>query len=225
VLGIAISDVDADDAGAAGLKTIEGVKVGGFTPSDGTSPAQKAGLEAGDIIVGADSKPVDRVSTLQRIVRNHQPGQTVALDIMRFGTKKTYDVKLTEAPTDEQVAQRDNDSDQSSEGITVEKLGISGEPISPEVAASSRIPDQYRGLRVTDVAGSGPAHLKLYPNDIIVAVLLPEPRVDIHKIADLQNALARSKNGDFVSLLVYRAGQAQGTTAVVNLRIGGDGHE
>ena len=104
VLGIAISEVDPDDAGAAGLKTIEGVKVSGFSPSDGTSPAEKAGLEAGDIIVGADGKPVDRVSTLQRIVRMHQPGQTIALDVVRFGTRKTFSVKLSEAPSEEQIA-------------------------------------------------------------------------------------------------------------------------
>jgi serine protease Do len=226
VLGIAITDVDPDDAGAAGLKTIEGVKVGGFTPSDGTSPAEKAGLEAGDIIVGADGKPVDRVSTLQRIVRTHQPGQSIALDIVRFGTRKSFTIKLSEAPSEEQIAQRDAGSDEPSEGISIEKLGISGEPVSTEMAAQAKIPDQYRGLHVTDVAGSGPAHNKLAPNDIIVAVLFPEPRTEVHKIADLQNALARSKTGDFVSLLVYKVLPGQsGVTTVVSLRIGGDGRD
>jgi serine protease Do len=226
VLGIAISDVEPDDAGAAGLKTIEGVKVNGFTPSDGSSPASKAGLEAGDVIVSADSKPVDRVSTLQRIVRMHQPGQTVALDVMRFGTRKSFSVKLTEAPGEEQIAQRDADSDHSAEGVSTEKLGISVEPVSSEMATEAKIPEQYRGLHVTDVAGSGPAHNKLAPNDVIVAVLYPEPRTEVHKVADLQNALARSKTGDFVSLLVYRILPGQsGLTQVVSLRIGGDGRD
>jgi len=231
VLGIAISEVDPDDAGAAGLKTIEGVKVGGFTPSDGSSPAQKAGLEAGDIIVDADGKPVDRVSTLQRIIRTHQPGQNVALDVMRFGSRKSFTVKLTEAPGEEQIARRDVDSGNSSEGVSTEKLGISVEPLSSDVASEASIPDADRGLRVTEVAGSGPAHNKLVANDIIVAVLFPEPRKDVHTVADLQSALARSKTGDFVSLLVYRVvgrsqqGGVQGTTQVVSLRIGGEGRD
>ena len=70
----------------------------------GRAPAQKAGLEAGDIIVAADGKPVDRVSTLQRIVRTHLPGQTIALEVVRFGTGRRFDVKLSEAPSDEQIA-------------------------------------------------------------------------------------------------------------------------
>jgi len=226
VLGIAISDVDPDDAGAAGLKTIEGVKVGGFSPTDGTSPAEKAGLEAGDIIVGADSKPVDRVSTLQRIVRMHQPGQMVALDVVRFGTRKTFSVKLSEAPSDQQMASRQTDSGNAPEGVSTEKLGISVEPVSSQLAAEANIPDQYRGLHVTEVAGAGPAHNKLDDRSIIVAVLYPEPRTDVHKVADLQNALARSKTGDFVSLLVYHIGQSQqAQTTVVSLRIGGDGRD
>lgn len=228
VLGIAISEVDPDDAGAAGLKTIEGVKVSGFTPSDGSSPAEKAGLEAGDIIVAADGKPVDRVSTLQRIVRMHQPGQTIALDVVRFGTRKTFALKLSEAPTEEQVAQRDSDPDEEPEGASIEKLGFSGEPVSSEFGVAAKIPEQDRGLRVTDVSGSGPAHGKLFPNDVIIAVLYPEPRLEVHKIADLQNALARAKTGDFVTLLVYRVGlpsSPAGQQQVVSLRIGGDGRD
>ncbi len=229
VLGIAISDVDPDDAGAAGLKTIEGVKVSGFTPGDGSSPAEKAGLEAGDIIVSADGKPVDRTSTLQRIVRLHQPGQVISLDVVRFGSRKTFSLKLSEAPTDETVAQRDNESDESPAGISIEKLGLSGEPVSSDLASEAKIPEQDRGLLVTDVSGSGPAHGKLQEHDIIVAVLYPEPRVEVHKIADLQNALARSKMGDFVTLLVYTpvGGQSgpTGQQRVVSLRIGGDGHD
>ena len=56
------------------------------------------------MIVAADGKPTDRVSTLQRIVRAHKPGETVTLDVMRFGEKKSFKVKLIEAPDPQQVA-------------------------------------------------------------------------------------------------------------------------
>ncbi len=240
VLGIAITDVKPDDAGAAGLKTIAGVMIGGFTPTDGSSPGQKAGLEAGDIIVAADGKPVDRVSTLQRIVRTHLPGQTIALEVVRFGTRKTYDVKLSEAPSDEQVASNITESEKPSEGVSTPKLGITVEPVSAELARY--LPDGTHGLMVSDVAGAGPAYNKLTVNDIIVAVLFPEPRREVRTVADLQAALAKSKTGDYVSLLIYRVppqvqgqfrgqppgdGQAApaGNTAVISLRIGGDGRE
>jgi len=222
VLGIEISEVDPDDAGAAGLKTIEGVKVGGFQPSDGTSPGEKAGLEAGDVIVAADGKPVDRVSALQRIVRTHQPGQTVQLDVMRYGTRKSFGVRLTEAPSDEQIAANDAGAEKSSEGVSAEKLGISVEPVSVDMAREASIPDADRGVRVSDVTGAGPAHGKLIPNDIIVAVLYPEPRHDVRSVADLQAAVSKVHTGDYISLLVYSVGpQGQtGNTRVVSLHVG-----
>jgi serine protease Do len=223
VLGIAIADVDPDDAAAAGLKTIAGVKVGGFTPGDGSSPGEKAGLEVGDIIVAADGKPADRVSTLQRIVRLHQPGQTIQLDVMRFGTRKSFQVKLTEAPSDEQMAANEVNSEKPNGGISAEKLGIEVEPVTDDMVREANIPETDRGVRVADVAPAGPAHDKLLPNDIIVAVLYPEPRHDVHSVADLQAAVAKVKSGDYVSLLVYAvAGQGQtGATRVVSIHVGG----
>jgi serine protease Do len=224
VLGIAISGVDPDDAGAAGLKTVSGAKVGGFTPSDGSSPAQKAGIEVGDIIVSADNKPVDRVSTLQRIVRSHEPGQAIDLDVMRFGQRKSFTVKLMEAPQDEQMADASDAQSKPSAGESSQKLGVSVEPVSQEFVQQFNLPSEDRGLRVTDVDDAGPAHNKLGPTDIIVAVLYPEPRRPIHTIADLQTAMEHEKTGDYVTLLVYAVdprGQSSGVQRVVSLKIGG----
>src|SRR5204862_5425454 len=77
VLGINIGEVDPNDAQVAGLKDIHGVKVSGFDPSDDpeTSPAKRAGVEVGDIIVAVNGQAIDRVSTLQRVIRNFKPGQ------------------------------------------------------------------------------------------------------------------------------------------------------
>ena len=101
-LGIGIDDVGPEDAAVAGVKDIRGVLVRNF-PSEDT-PAKKAGLQPGDVIITADGQPVDRVSTLQRIVRNHNPGETIEIEAMRYGQRKTFHVTLMEAPTDQQVA-------------------------------------------------------------------------------------------------------------------------
>jgi serine protease Do len=95
VLGVAINEVSPEDAKVAGLQRIEGVLVQGFNPAEG-SPAEQAGLEIGDVIVAADGRPVERVSALQRVVRTREPGETIALDVMRFGQRRSFKVRLQE---------------------------------------------------------------------------------------------------------------------------------
>ena len=77
----------------AGLKEIRGALVGGSTPGQ-DSPAAKAGIEAGDVIIAIDGQPIDRVAQLQRLIRAHKPGDVVDVDVMRFGAKKYFKVKL-----------------------------------------------------------------------------------------------------------------------------------
>jgi len=219
VLGIAIDDVTPEDAQAAGLKTIAGVQVESFNPTD-DSPAKKAGLEPGDVIVEVDNKPVDRASTLQRIVRTHEPGETIEVGVMRYGTRKEFKVKLMEAPSPTQIARGEApEEEERSRGVASEKLGIAVEPVSAALAREIKL-DEPRGVRVVDVVGSGPAFERLNPSsDVILDVLYPAPRRPVRSVADLQDALARLKNGDVISLNVYDV-QARGTR-VVNVRVGG----
>ncbi len=162
------------------------------------------------------------MSTLQRIIRMHQPGQTVTLDVMRFGDKKTYTVKLMEAPQDEQVADNSDSGAKPSTGESTEKLGITVEPVSADFAEQNSLSSEDHGLEVTDVNSNGPARGKLQPSDVIEQVLYPQPKRDVHTVADLQGALAKTKPGDFVTLLVCRPIPQQACTkAVVSLKIGG----
>jgi S1-C subfamily serine protease len=146
---------------------------------------------------------------------------------MRFGSKKSFTVKLTEAPSEQQIAQRDvereNETEATPTSMSVDKLGISVKPLTTDQAQQLNIPDEDRGLLVQDVVAAGPSHGKLGPRDIIVAVLYPEPRKDVHTLSDLQTALSRTHSGDYVSLLVYRfgslRGQGVGATTVESIQI------
>jgi serine protease Do len=223
VIGVNISDVQPEDAAAAGLKDIRGVKVGGYS-GGADSPAKKAGLEPGDIIVKADGRVADRVSTLQRIIRSHEPGETVDIEVFRYGQSKTFKIKLAEAPNQTaQVASAEADDETAtpaSSGAEAEKLGITVEPVSAEFARQAKIPEDYRGLRVTDVDQQGNARGRLSPQlgDVIVGVIYPAPRRAIRTTDELQKALAGVKDGQSVTLLVYSA-QQQGTR-VVSIRVG-----
>src|SRR6476469_6932330 len=114
-LGIGIDDVSPEDAAVAGVKDIRGVLVRNF-PTDDTL-AKRAGLQPGDVIITADGQPVDRVNTLQRIVRNHNPGETIDVEVMRYGQRKNFRVTLMEAPSDQQVATTATPAPASSGGM------------------------------------------------------------------------------------------------------------
>ncbi len=222
ILGVSISDLRPEDAQAAGLKEIRGALVGGGTPGQ-ASPAEKAGIEPGDVIVAIDGTPVDRVAQLQRIIRVHKPGETVGVDVMRYGQKHSYKVKLAEAPNESQLASNDDDdsgTDSSAEKpASYDKLGISVEPMTVDRASRAELSDANRGLAVVSVDALGPSYQKLQADaDIIVKVLNPMPHA-IRTVADLDSSISKLKNGDVVSLLVYNTQIKQ--SRVVNLRIGG----
>src|SRR6202165_2466101 len=217
-LGIGIDDVSPEDAAVAGVKDIRGVLVRNF-PTDDT-PAKKAGLQPGDVIITADGQPVDRVSTLQRIVRNHNPGETIDIEAMRYGQRKNFRVTLMEAATDQQVATADTRTQPEGVGSVHPALGISVAPVSTEIAARARMTTPVRGVYVSDVIPGGPAEDKLYKNDVITDVLYPAPARAINTPADLQQALGRLKNGQYVSLRVFQLADATHAPRIVNLQVG-----
>ncbi|HKN58983.1 MAG TPA: trypsin-like peptidase domain-containing protein [Gemmatimonadaceae bacterium] len=217
-LGIGIDDVSPEDAAVAGVKDIRGVLVRNF-PNDET-PAKKAGLQPGDVIITADGQPVDRVSTLQRIVRNHNPGETIEIEAMRYGQRKTFHVTLMEAKTDQEVASNSTPAPASGGGMAHPALGISVAPVSPEIAAQARVSTPVRGVMVSDVTPGGPADEKLARNDVITEVLFPTPRRAINTPSDLQQVLSRLKDGDYVSLSVYSLAEPTHAPRIVNLQVG-----
>jgi serine protease Do len=229
VMGVSIMPATAADAKAAGMKEVTGVFVRAFNPDDSGSPAKEAGMQPGDVIVSADGKPTDRVSTLQRIIRGHKPGETVTLEVMRFGEKKSFKVKLIEAPDQSQVASVDDPESATQPAAATEsrrfdKLGIAVEPVSPALASRARMADAYRrGLMVSEVNVTGPARGKIFAdNTILLQVLNPAPRRDLHSAADLDAVLANMRKGDVVTFLVYDVPQGpgdRGATHAVSLEV------
>ena len=221
VIGVSISDALPEDAKAAGLDRVTGVLVGGYNGDD--SPAKAAGIQAGDIIVAADGRPTDRRSTLQRIVRGHKPGETVSVDVMRFGSKKTFRVKLAEAPDDTELASAEHGQftpadARPNESRKLDKVGVTVEPLSADVKAHVEKPYQ-QGIIVSDVSVTGPAYRKLLSDrTILLEVINPAPRRTLHTPADLDAALSQIKSGDLVSFLVYDMGAQGGGTRVVTLQ-------
>jgi serine protease Do len=219
VLGVQIGEVTEATAKRAKLDEIAGVLVTGY-PEGVDSPARRAGIELGDVIVKADDKRADHVSTLQRIIRNFEPGQNVSLEIVRGGEHKTISVKLAEAPSSTPQVARESEARGSKEGVIYDRLGISVDPVSDVVAREYEVPAEHRGVRVLDVAPTSTARASLQPQlDIIEAVLYPAPRKNVRTVEDVSSVLERLKPGDVVSFLVYNA-RAK-ATRVVDIELGG----
>src|SRR5919112_607489 len=93
-LGVSVQNATANDAAYVGLPDIRGVLVQDFTED---SPARKAGIEPGDIIIAVDGKPVEYVGQLQQQVGFRKAGEKVKVEVARKGgVRKTLDVQLQE---------------------------------------------------------------------------------------------------------------------------------
>jgi serine protease Do len=227
VMGVGIKDATEVDAEAVGLKEIRGVVVESYTGD--TSPAKRAGIELGDVIVSLDGQPVDYVAQLQQLVGFKKPGETVQVTVLRpGGARKTYAVRLAAQPTDnsEQVASNDDgvgSGDHAS--ANANRLGISVEPLTRDDVAQTRdarlLRAQARGaLLVTDVATDGPAYRKLAGSggggspDVILAVNGQPMR----NLGDFRSVMAAVKKGDIVTLTVLRRTPDGWDTAIVRVR-------
>ncbi|MES2176846.1 MAG: trypsin-like peptidase domain-containing protein [Gemmatimonadota bacterium] len=209
VIGVSIGDATPEDARAAGLDKVTGVFVRDYNldPS-GFSAAKAAGIQPGDVIVAADGKPTDRVAVLQRIVRGHKPGEVLPFDVMRFGSKKTFRVKLTEAPEETQLVASSGRAPSDAEPASArkfDKLGITVEPVSAELVTQAKLAEPYsKGLVVSDVNLTGPAYRKLSADaTILLEVINPGPRHALRSASDLESVLSKLKSGDLVSFMVY----------------------
>ena len=215
VIGVSINEITPEDATVAGLREIAGVKVQAYSGTD--SPALRAGIEPGDIITRVDNKPVARVGQLQRIVRSKKPGDVIAVEAMRYGTKKTFSVRLTAAPRDNGVVAVAEAEPVPEKQPMNSRLGIAVEPVSAELVQAARMPEEYRGVLVVEIDAGSPSENRLAVGDVIAQLLPGKKRIG--STAALQEALAGVSPGGIVSFLVYRPVRGGGgTTLVVNIR-------
>ena len=111
-LGIQIAEASPEDAKYVGLNEL--LRREGRSDFPANSPAEKAGLEVGDIIVSIDGKKVERVGQLQQEVGFKAPGDVVNVEVARKGgTRKVYKVKL-QSLSDAQVLAANGGADDSS---------------------------------------------------------------------------------------------------------------
>src|SRR6266545_1746684 len=204
-LGILVRDATANDAQYVGLPEIRGVLVQDFSPPG--NAAQRAGLEAGDIIVSIDGQPVQYVAQLQQTIAFRKPGESVKVEVARKGgVRKTYTVPLQRVTERSEVASATDADDSTAEpgAAALPALGLTVAPLERGAAEQLGLPAAVKGVVVTDVQPDGPAAESIAgPDnggpDVIVA-LEGKP---VRSPQELRAAIRQHKPGDIVTLRLY----------------------
>jgi Do/DeqQ family serine protease len=200
-MGVGIQDLSRELAKSYGLSTPEGAVVNKVSPG---SPADKAGLHEGDVIVQFNGKPVKGSSDLAWLASTAGAGKTADLVVAGRGGTRNVKVTLAAAP-DEEVASGERGrlpKAGSNGGKEVAKLGLEVTKVTPDIAQELDM-ERARGVAVTRVDRKGAAAGVLQRGDVIVSVN-DQPVNDDESFNRAVGAVGR---GDTLRLLVVRQGQ------------------
>lgn len=158
-LGIWFTELSQDIIEAKDLDVDHGIIVDEVMEN---SPAEKAGVKQGDVVIGFDGKEIESGSQFQFTVAGTEPGKSVELELIRDGKRKTVDVELGERETEE-TAQDEEPEEEAWLGLTVDN-------ISRSYARQHNLDDD-KGVLVFEVEPGSPADDKdIRQGDIILEV-------------------------------------------------------
>jgi serine protease Do len=193
-LGIYPQDLTPDLAQQFNIPNQTGALVGDVYPS---TPAQKAGLKSGDVILAINDKDITDAHSLTLTVSELAPGSTATLKILRDGTPKSITLVLAEHPGSDGVESQKNPESDSS---TMDSLdGVAVQDLDSDIRQQLRIPDHVKGAIVTEVAeDSNAAEADLMKGDVIV-------EINRQPVASADDAIRLSKEakGDHILLKVW----------------------
>jgi serine protease Do len=212
-VGVQVSDLSLDLLQAFNLKPgTKGALVQSVVPR---SPAEKAGLKAGDVVIQLNGAAVDSSGALTRGVALVPPGQTANLTVLRGGDQKQFSLKVAQRPEDENALSRGDAPEAEPEGkdTAASKLGLALTPMTPEVQSQLGL-EGDEGVVVTNVQPEGPAdRAGLRRGDVILEM----NRQPIRRLDEVKAILSKLKDNDLVLLRVRRGDQA----SFLTLRLGG----
>jgi serine protease Do len=212
VIGVQVRTypLSKEDAQAFGLPNANGAVL--TTVSEG-QPAQKAGLQRGDVITEFSGKPVTDSDALVSMVISTKPGTTIPLTVYREGQRKSINITIGELDLEAEQGtptQPDVDTEPTSAGF-----GMTIEPLTPDVARELRLPSGKGGAIVSNVSRSSPAfNAGVAPNDVILEV----NRKPVSNVSQVKRALDDAAPGSTVFLVVWRIGPSGGQETFLTLR-------
>jgi serine protease Do len=200
-IAVVIRPVPRGDEADYGLKSHMGALVGEVEPGHA---ADKAGIEAGDVIVEYNGRLISNSSDLQKMVTATKPGTTVPVKVLR--DKKERTLRITVEELDLQAEQQSRQAQaprrQAPEAVGQDSFGITLSNVTPSIARDLQLPSGQAGAVVTDVDPNGPARGRLEEGDVILEVNSQR----VSNAAEVGRELQRVQSGRNARILVLRAG-------------------
>jgi serine protease Do len=173
------------------------------------SPAAKAGIKRGDIVLGLNGESVAGSGDLTARIASMPPGTTIHLKIFRDG--KTFDLPVTLAPGSAYEGQQteiggpnennNNEGDQNAPSGAKAMQGVRVENLTPDISQQLRLPMGTKGVVVDNVDQNSPAAEQLQRGDVIVEV----NRKPVNDMNDYRSALSGAGDKPVLLLVIPRA--------------------
>ena len=187
-LGVTIQNLTPELAQSFGVK---GEKSALVTDVMQNSPAGKAGMKRGDLIVEFDGKSVEDTTSLRNMVANTDPGKTVRTKVIRQGKEETLTVTIGELPI--QMTAKKSELNNVLNGLQVQEL-------TADLRAGLNIPADVEGVLVAGVSEDNPAYGLVSKNDVIEEV----DRKRVKDLKDYEEIASKIGPSETVLLLLYR---------------------
>jgi serine protease Do len=198
-LGIIIQNVDEDLARQFGLSDNNGALVSQVTKD---SPAGKAGVKVGDIILRYNGKKIEDTRHLRNLVAATAPNEKVEVTVFRDGKERAFQVSVGELAPGKAEAEGESEEAKSASS----DLGLGVAPLTAASAKQYNLDENDKGVVVTDVDEASPAaDAELRPGDFITEV----DRQPVTTVDEFREALAKAKGKDSLLILAKRGGASR----------------
>src|SRR5215831_13817417 len=197
-IGVQIQEVSKETADAFGLNKATGALVNSVEKG---GPADKAGVESGDIILKAEGRTVNSSSELPRIITQVRPGSKITLQIWRKGATKDLSVTVAELKEDEQQKAAKRPAP-SKDKAKPNRMGLVLSDLTDEQRKELEIKN---GVLIEDITGSARGNIQ--PGDVILAVINKGVAIDAKNAEQVNALIAKLEKGAAITLLLRRGEQ------------------
>jgi serine protease Do len=194
-IGVVIQEVTRDLATSFGLDRPRGALVNSVEKG---SPADKAGVEATDIIVGFDGKPVESSSDLPRLVGSTRPGSQASMEVWRKGTTRKLAVTVGELQED-RIAATDKPRAPKQAEAPANRLGIVVAELSAEQKKGLGLAN---GVVVTDVRPDAKADVR--KGDVLLTLVHKGQHTELRSVDQFNRLLSGLDKNAVITLQVRR---------------------